>query len=539
MLISIIRGFLTAGAAVFLLSVFPAVSPENTFAASLDGIVAPAKEKPFENKGLIKSGNGFYRFSYESVDMPVGDGMGFAGVNYMVNVRPWYAIGLGVYGALEGDYGGFFTGGIENEFKINLTDRVSLKAGAFIGGGGGAAAPQGGGLMIRPRAGVAYAFDSFNMGVEASRVIFPNGDIDSTHAAIFLEVPFRYAYSDFDRVGQKVDFEDITDIETGKGKAGLNQYAFTLKAQAYEPLGDAGKRAGAVKQKRVLLAGFEIDRDMSESLFGFIEANGAASGESSGYADLFFGAGLRYPVFGSKRLSLIAAAGAGSGGGGDVSTGGGFMYKVNGGVEFRDWGKLARLTGGYLSASAGDFDATVFAFSAGYVFDSVSIDGGSKKPLAEGEAFTLKGWRLKFSNQTYFGGKLLRKTGEEQEKPINLFGLKVDNLLSERFYLTGQALSAHSGDSGGFAAGLAGAGAQWQPCEKTRIYAEALTGAAGGGGVEVGGGAIVQPMAGVSYNIAKNFDIQLSGGVLKALRSSFWVGVADLGIVYQFGTISK
>ena len=60
-----------------------------------------------------------------------------------------------------------------------ITDKWIFDAGGYVGAGGGGAAAQGGGLMIRPHVGLKYDFNSSQLGLNYTKVDFPNGDISS------------------------------------------------------------------------------------------------------------------------------------------------------------------------------------------------------------------------------------------------------------------------------------------------------------------------------------------------------------------------
>ena len=71
------------------------------------------------------------------------------------------------------------------------------------------------------------------------------------------------------------------------------------------------------------------------------------------------------------------------------------------------------------------------------------------------------------------------------------------------------------------------------------LRAELLAGPAGGGGINTSGGAIFQPMAGLSWRLSKNLDFALMAGKLRSLRSDLDTGVLDLGLVYRFNTLES
>ncbi|MDD1649171.1 MAG: hypothetical protein LUO80_02090, partial [Methylococcaceae bacterium] len=101
---------------------------------------SPARADAAETTTL-RSKPALLRMSYEVLDMGPSETMGLAGVHYLVNVHPdWYA-GVSAFGALQGERGGFFTGGFTVGTGLRFASKWLLDAGVFVGGGGGGSAP--------------------------------------------------------------------------------------------------------------------------------------------------------------------------------------------------------------------------------------------------------------------------------------------------------------------------------------------------------------------------------------------------------------
>jgi hypothetical protein len=101
-------------------------------------------------------------------------------------------------------------------------------------------------------------------------------------------------------------------------------------------------------------------------------------------------------------------------------------------------------------------------------------------------------------------------------------------------YVTGQVQSAYQGNAGAFSVGLFGVGAQWRQ-DGWLAGAELLAGAAGGGGVDTGGGAIVKPMGYVGLALTPATSLRLGGGWVKAVNGELSSPVLDLSVTYAFG----
>jgi hypothetical protein len=276
--------------------------------------------------------------------------------------------------------------------------------------------------------------------------------------------------------------------------------------------------------------GFEYRRHLDSHRYFFIETAGAMGGESDGFAELLAGAGYRVPLL-SRRLHLGASLAAGGAGGGQVDTGGGLVAKARVGLDYELTPSLKLgLEGGRIE-SAGSFSANFYGLSLGYrVGELAAGERGSCDPDIKG--VRLAKWRLVGVHQTNFAAA--RKNGNEQD--LSLAGLKIEKLLTDSFYLTGQAHAAYTGDAGGYAVGLIGAGWEIPLREDGRLSfnAEFAVGASGGGGVDVGGGAIIQPQLGLSWQLNNRFAARFEAGKVKALDGKLDSNLVGLGLTYEF-----
>ena len=461
------------------------------------------------------------RAGYEELTLPDSEKLGLLGLAYLIDSKlgedASFYYGLGVYSAVSGQRGGFFTGG--GEFGLRYrTGRVVLDGGLFVGGGGGGAAPQGGGLMLRPHAGVLYDFGKFRLGFEYSKVKFPNGNIDSDHVGLVAEFPFRSVVASDDDLG------NLAELDLRMASVYV---APTL--QHYMPTGSARQATGV---EEMTLAGIELGRHINDNAYFFLESAAAFRGDADGYAELLGGVGYRYPV--SKRFSLQARLAAGAAGGGAIDTGGGFVYKASLGAELALTDALSLgLDYGIIDAPDGSLEAEMARLSLRYA-TGMATPAGEGSRIAPESVRTGK-WALRLSHVTYLADPTLRKDASGGE--VNLIAMKADRMLSEHFYLTGQAAAAYEGDAGGYASGLLGLGYTHMLSDRLAIRAELLAGPAGGGGINTSGGGIVQPMAGLTWKLSKNLDFAFTAGKLRSVRGDLDTEVVDVGLVYRFNTL--
>jgi hypothetical protein len=125
--------------------------------------------------------------------------MGMLGTSLLFDVNPNVKLGIGSYGAMTGERGGFITLGLASELQKELSENWVARTGLFVGAGGGAGGYilAGGGFMLRADAGLTYKMGPYgNVGVGVSWVTFPTGQIRSTQPYIMYEYPFDSFMSD-------------------------------------------------------------------------------------------------------------------------------------------------------------------------------------------------------------------------------------------------------------------------------------------------------------------------------------------------------
>lgn len=491
--------------------------------ACLPGItvIAGSGQADASETAALRSKPALLRMSYEILDLGASETMGLAGVHYLVNVRPDWYVGASGFGALQGERGGFFTGGFTVGTGRRIASRWVLDAGVFVGGGGGGAAPQGGGLMVRPHVGVSHDVGGVIVGGGVSYVTFPNGGIDSTQLNLTLGVPFDAYYGRARDAGKSVYAGDLVGRK-------LQRAEWLATMGVYRPTGEAVTTEGAAMASSLKRVGFEYRQHLDPHRYFFVETAGAVGGESDGFAELLAGAGYRIAL--GSRAHLGASLAAGGAGGGRVDTGGGLVAKARVGLDYDLTPALKLgLEGGRIE-SGGSFGANFYGLSLGYRIGAIGA-GDTGQPWQGGETRLAK-WRLLGVQHTYLDAA--RKPGHTQD--MSLIGLKIEKFVTNTVYLTGQAHGAYSGDAGGYAAGLVGAGWEIPLREDGRLSfnAELAVGAAGGGGVDVEGGAIVQPQVGLTWRFNPQLGVRLEAGRIRARDGTLDSNVVGAGLTYEF-----
>lgn len=494
---------------------------------------APAYNISQSKENLITPSPSGLRMTYESLNLPGGESMGMLGHEFLVSVNENLRVGVGAYGAVKGNRGGFITLGVEGELQERIRNNLLSHAGLFVGAGGGhgSNALTGGGLMLRGDIGLTYETDGYgNIGLGVSHVRFPSGNISSTQPYIQYEYPFyNLLSSGWLNAPPKDSGLRIDPMQDFRNE-------FSLVGRHYEFGASAKRSDGGVQNSRMQLVGVEWLTYLNNHWFVKIETEGAMGGDNNGYMQILLGGGLRLPITRSTSIKLHAAVGPAGGGGADV--GGGLLLDAGLGVQQNISKNLAlELSAGGVMAPSHTFEALNVALKLNYQFGlpDVSSSPVSWYGLQEFDTTPL---RVRLTNQTYFKADDRWRNGDINQEVSNL-GVQIDYFLTPNWFITGQGLAAYSGDAGAYMVGEVGLGGVWNVTPNWFIEGEALFGAAGGGGLAVGSGLVAQGNASVGYRLNKALSMIATAGRIEALQGDFKANVASLSLTYQFSAFTS
>lgn len=458
------------------------------------------------------------RLNLERTELPGNEGMGLVGTSYLLEVVPGVWVGPAAYGAITGQRGGMFTVGVEAGWQRPLVGPLAIELGFYAGGGGGGNAPVGGGLMLRPHVDLLWNIGGQQIGLSWSRVRFPSGGrIDSRQLGLVWNVDTEFRRVPAARLGRVAP----TDARSGIGFDRVQAVAGVYRTRS-----GSRRVSGGALPRNIGYAGARLEQPFDSHRYWGLEAAGAASGGVSGYAEYLGTLGTEYGVAGD-RLTLGARVAAGMGGGGDVDVGGGLLLKAGAYAIARlgiDLGLTAEL--GWAQAPQGSFKALYGTVALNWVLDDRSVSS----------AIPARTTRME-----WVGGveryPAARRDGATRK--LDAVSLRVNRYMTERFYLSAQAHSAYDGGAGGYSVGLLGVG--WRADIGPRWHAgvEALAGAAGGGGVDTAGGALVQPMAYVGYALTPGVALRVGGGRIQGLRGPLKGDVVEVSLAFTFGVTSR
>lgn len=420
-----------------------------------------------------------WRIGAERLRLPGGENLGLLGTTVLVGMGEHWFVGPAIYSAASGKRGGLFVLGGEAMWRGGGPFGSRVEAGLFLGGGGGAAAPVGGGLMLRPHLDWSWPLGPGWLGVSASRVVFPSGQIGSGQLGLVYSIDDHVRFT---AAGARAP-------ASFTGRAGVGFDRVWLAVGRYR--GADGQRYGYGQVR--------VDHWLRPGSYVFLEGAGAAQGGADGYAEFLGGAGVEWPLFAAagtvaadRALHFGVRAAAGFAGGGAIDTGGGALVKLAGTLRWNlPQDLVLGLEAGRTVAPDGRFRAKHLQLSLGMTLDRPAAAGpaADEAPLRS-EAYEWSAALAHFPTMRYRDGR---------EDAVETVGLRLRRPLSaaldERLQLAGAAHFAAGGRAGAYGAGLIGL-AWASPLQQLGWVwgAEILAGAAGGGGVETRGGAIVQPM---------------------------------------------
>lgn len=258
--------------------------------------------------------------------------------------------------------------------------------------------------------------------------------------------------------------------------------------------------------------------------------------------------------------------GGGGGRGGPSLSGGGLMLRAHLGLE-QQLGNGHRVGVGIsrVDFPDGSIQSTQPYLSYAYDFDSHLYGGwpaslgprSSDTPWLSEQEFAVTGRHYQFAP-----GVMRDDHATPQSRNMQLLSAQWTGYLTSHWDLTLEAEGALGGQSAGYmqispglgyrlpltaqqaiklhaSMGSAGGGVQQRLTEHWHAEAEALVGAAGGGGLQTGGGLVSQFNVGLGYQLTPQLALLASMGRMQAARDSFRAHVLGLSAVYRFSAVSQ
>lgn len=499
-------------------------------AVGFTGAWAQATPPAVEAEAVLPTTPMSVSLTQETWRLPANENMGMTGASLWWGASEDVKLGVATYGATRGQRGGFITLGVAGELQHRWSPAWRSTVGLFVGAGGGRGGQPlaGGGLMLRTDVGLGYDLPrGGRVGAGVSHVRFPDGTISSTQPYVRYDHSFHSLWAG----GRTLPDLGRSAASAGAGPLALGAQEFALVTRDVR----VSAPAGASADTRMQLLGVEWTADLDLHWFVKLGADGATGGQSSGYMQILAGGGYRLPLWQGGTLKLHAAAGPA--GGGAVDTRGGLIWDAGVALQQRvsrndslelAWGKVGNLSGQFKG------DALGLKWVHHFATPQVGAEPVRVSALKGLEAHHL---RVRLAQQTYRQAAPGWRNSYADLNVDNL-GVQLDYFLSppeqtSQWFVTGQGLAAYKGQAGAYMTGLVGLGTQRNFGGAWFAEAEALVGAAGGGGLATGGGLVGQINVGLGYRLSKRLSLMGTAGAMAAFHGDFRAKVLGLGLVYD------
>lgn len=425
---------------------------------------APIAEPAPVNRLPQALGLGFERWS-----LPAGEKVGMVHGHLMFEVAPDWWVGPSVLGAASGQRGGWFVGGLSVQRPLTLwPGRLWLLPSLTAGGGGGAAAPVGSGLMLRSSLTLSTPMPGGRIGLTWSDVRFAGTELSSRQFGLRAEWHRWFDTQPTHLLGQ---------VRAASGRSGLGFDRIALLGGRYDLTGTG--------QPAVPLIGVRLERLHGDGVSHGIEALASAGRGSAGYMELLAHLGQRWRPLPQQPLQLGLRAAVGLGGGGAVPTGAGPIAHAGAFAE------VEPSPGWQIGASLGRVVGRSSALrgNRAELWLATDLEPGAV-PASAPRSGVVR--RLDWSGLLQHSARVQRFDGRREG--LQSLALQLNLWLGPQAYATAQAHTAVGGGAGAWGMGLVGAGWASRPDGGWQVGAEALAGAAGGGGVYSLAGPVSQAM---------------------------------------------
>tara|TARA_R110002074_G_scaffold158262_4_gene315299 strand:+ start:1610 stop:3145 length:1536 start_codon:yes stop_codon:yes gene_type:complete len=484
----------------------------------------------------LKTLEGFLAVDFLSIDMPTNDfgtdedHMGFTGIHYNLKFNNFYT-GLGMYGAVRGKRGGFFTLGVNAGYKSYLSKKLFIDTGIHFGGGGGAGAPDGGGAFILPHLNLGLQFQKFSLTGGYSYInFFDAGNIISHQLNFGLQVPITIASANIDDAEKEFTIDHLKKSEWNR-KPRRMSFMMHLNNLSVEKSA-TNQRGETLLGKTIRLAGFEINSYTNDHWFYFAKFDGAYDGIRAGYMNIILGAGYHFS-FNQNRTNILTKFGMGAGGGGGVDSQGGVLIYPDISIEQHIASNIyLSVNKGLLMSPNSYFKTSTFGVGLKYY---TNINGVLENYTTSNAKF--KGFEIIVKQDAYFNAKRMLLPTEN----LHQISVQLNYFLNKNLYLAGQTSFANFGNAGAYAEGIVGLGLQsnYFMKDKISLFIQGLAGGAGGGDISTGEGLIMKPSAGFNYKLNTNLALRGAAGYVKARGGELSSPFINLGVSYQLSFLNS
>jgi hypothetical protein len=283
--------------------------------------------------------------------------------------------------------------------------------------------------------------------------------------------------------------------------------------------------------------------DVNDKLRLGIASYDAVRGERGGFITLGLVAELRQRLSPSWLGHAGLFVGAGGGRGGYTLSGGGLMLRGDLGMSYETahYGNLG------FGLSRVQFPTGVIGSTQPYVqydypffsllgsgWATAMPDGAARTAGATGLAARAREFSL-VARSYKIPSSVVRDDATAQHSSMQLLGVEWLSYLDDQWFLKLESEGAMGGQSNGYMQILAGGGYRVALTRSTAIKFHAAAGPAGGGGVDTGGGLLLDAGVSLKQKLSSRTALELSVGEVRAPSRSFNARSLAVKLNYEFG----
>lgn len=293
-------------------------------------------------------------------------------------------------------------------------------------------------------------------------------------------------------------------------------------------------------EKMGMVAG-DLLFDVSDKLRLGAGTYGAVRGKRGGFITLGLAGEVRQRLSSSWLGHAGLFVGAGGGHGGSMLSGSGLMLRGDAGLAYETAGYGNFVFGvSHVQFPSGVISSTQPYIQYEYPFHSLlgpswtaissndsSAGMDAVQPMANEFAVVARSYKIPSS--------VVRDNGQPQHSSMQLLGVEWLSYLDERWFLKLESEGAMGGQNNGYMEILAGGGYRLPLSHSTALKLYAAAGPAGGGGVDTGGGLLLDAGVSLQQNLTGRTALELSIGEVRAPSRSFEALSLALKLNCQFG----
>jgi hypothetical protein len=295
------------------------------------------------------------------------------------------------------------------------------------------------------------------------------------------------------------------------------------------------------------MVGGDVMVDVTDTLRLGVGSYSAVRGERGGFITLGVSGEMRQRLSPSwvGHAGLFVGAGGGRNGysptgGSDTLSGGGLMLRGDVGLTYETAG-YGNIGFGvsHVKFPSGVISSTQPYLQYEYAFHSLLSPGwqvaenqgnsagmGTVKPAAHEFSMVARNYKIPAS--------VVRADGTPQHASMALLGVEWLSYVDDRWFLKLETEGAMGGESNGYMQILAGGGYRFPITRSTSVKLHAAAGPAGGGGVDTGGGLLLDTGIALAQKISHRTALELSLGEVRAPSQSFRAHSVALKLNYLF-----